>query len=264
MGASSPFIVTGTKAAGKAPVMAAATGSPAWTDVATEAELTTHTADTTAVHGITDTAALITTATTLVGDVGGTVGATAIGALKVTAAMLATAVTDLLPSAGQKAALPGSSGTPSASNLYLTAADNSLRIRARVRLAAQGILDETFPAGPFNAYSSPGLSTIVGGLVAVLNGETITGAGVVVGTPNTVTSCWMSIYRATGGTFTRLALSADTPALVGTADSVSLWRRGKDGLVPLVHGVGDGTLSPTRDRIAFVLGGRVFVYRIAR
>ena len=38
MGASPPFIVTGTKAAGAAPVMAAATGSPAWTDVATQAE----------------------------------------------------------------------------------------------------------------------------------------------------------------------------------------------------------------------------------
>ena len=44
MATSPPFIVTGTKGTGKAPVMAGATGSPAWEDVATQAELDAHAA----------------------------------------------------------------------------------------------------------------------------------------------------------------------------------------------------------------------------
>ena len=51
MGAAPPFIVTGTKAANKAPVMAGATGSPAWTGVLTQAVLDTHAALTTTAHG---------------------------------------------------------------------------------------------------------------------------------------------------------------------------------------------------------------------
>jgi hypothetical protein len=47
----SGLVVTGTPAAGKAPVAADASGSAVWTDLATQAELDVHTALTTSAHG---------------------------------------------------------------------------------------------------------------------------------------------------------------------------------------------------------------------
>ena len=120
-----------------------------------------------------------------------------------------------IPTAGEKAALPGSSGTAGAANKYLTQLDNSLRVRHRLRMAANGILDETFPQENTIGFSSPGLSTIVGGMVSLLNGEAVTGGVIAVGTLQTVTSCWLALYRTSDNT--RLALTADTPTLVGTA-----------------------------------------------
>lgn len=63
----------GTPAAGAAPVG----NPPVWTDIATQAELTTHEADTTAVHGIADTSTLVTFGAQGVqrGTVGWTMGA---------------------------------------------------------------------------------------------------------------------------------------------------------------------------------------------
>jgi len=57
---------------------------------------------------------------------------------------------------------------------------------------------------------------------------------------------------------------SDDAALVGTTKGLALWRRGVEGLAPLVEGPRSATLSPTRDRVALEMGGRVFVYRIVR
>lgn len=121
-----------------------------------------------------------------------------------------------LPTSGQKSALAGSSGTPGASNPYVTQLDNSLRIRERIVRVAQGMKHETFPAGTFVGYTNPGTGVAVGGLIAGLTGETLTGVGFVVGTTGTPTSCWVALHRSSGGTYTRVALSADTPGAVGT------------------------------------------------
>src|SRR4051794_28355775 len=61
-----------------------------WPDTSVEAELTSHEADTTNVHGIADTSQLL------------------------------LATDSRIPTAGEKAALAGSSGTPGAANKYVT------------------------------------------------------------------------------------------------------------------------------------------------
>jgi hypothetical protein len=57
---------------------------------------------------------------------------------------------------------------------------------------------------------------------------------------------------------------SEDAALVRKGAGIGLWRRGTEGIVPLVDRPASGTLSPARDRLALVLGGRVFVYRIVR
>ncbi len=57
---------------------------------------------------------------------------------------------------------------------------------------------------------------------------------------------------------------ADDAAVVATGSGLSLWRRGVEKLSPLVEGPASGFVAPSRERLALVMGGRVFVYRLAR
>lgn len=135
--------------------------------------------------------------------------------------------------AGLVPAASGSSGTPGASNPYLTQADNALRIRDRLRRVTVGMKHDTFSAASIVGNTAPGTQALVGGLVSWLAGETISGGFVVVGTPQVVTSCWMILFDASDNT--QKAVSGDTPALVGTAG-----RRGVD-FAPAFTPVTDGT-----------------------
>lgn len=149
------------------------------------------------------------------GDLSGTYPNPSIGAGKVTSAMLATAVSNLLPSSGQKDALAGSAGTPSSTTTYLTSADNSLRIRDRLVRSASGWKHFTYPPGPHIGYSAPTSQVVYYGLVGLLSGETITGAGVIVGaTAASLGNCWLALWDTNG---TQLAKTADTTNLAATA-----------------------------------------------
>lgn len=149
------------------------------------------------------------------GDLSGSYPNPSIGAGKVTSAMLATAVSNLLPSSGQKDALAGSAGTPSSTTTYLTSADNSLRIRDRLVRSASGWKHFTYPPGPHIGYSAPTSQVVYYGLVGLLSGETITGAGVIVGaTAASLGNCWLALWDTDG---TQLAKTADTTNLAATA-----------------------------------------------
>ena len=223
MPATPGISVSGTLDSGDAPVWDGT--KYVATDVATASELASHEGDTTAVHGIADTSALVTTATTLVGDVGGTVGATAIGAGKVTPTMLSVPARPFVYLAGSYYAPPGVTGAAA------TAANNETRF-ARIWLPKGRTVDRL---GLNVTVAGSASSTIRLGLYAASvttglpDGSPLIDGGTIDGTSNTFQEKTVSYAIPEGNWFwlstTCQGASAGTPT-VTTLSSTSVPEEG--------------------------------------
>jgi hypothetical protein len=205
--------IAGTFDTGDAPVW----DGTKWvaTDVATASELSSHESDTTAVHGIANTASLETTT-------GSQSKATA-----AQAAAEATAAAALSSHESDTTSVHGITNTAAlltTSTVFdgdVKGVWNGLRTRRQLAITAQGIKDAVGDSAVYGTGTSPGTSVEVGRLVGAFDGETVTGVVIklISITSLNLTNAYVAAYTTAG---VQLAVSADIKASLSATGLLAL------------------------------------------